>query len=159
MNMTRPPLPKFVAFGAAALVIAAACGQNVAASTHAAPVVCSNRAAAPKLAGKPVSLTGIYSDSRQFGRFYVRQVGTCVYLMGQSNADANGPAGKGFTTIFTGGIAANLTLKGIWSDVPYGDVTGAGTILWKISEPSGVATLTVLQSSGGWGANQLIQTT
>ncbi|HEU5372362.1 MAG TPA: hypothetical protein VFU51_08245 [Gaiellaceae bacterium] len=85
-------------------------------------------------------------------------MGTCVYVMGQSHADANGPAGKGFTTIFIGGIVANLTVKGIWSDVPYGDVTGSGTIVWKISEPGSVATLTVLTSSGGWGANQLVRT-
>lgn len=146
-----------LALFAAAVAVAATLAQTITASTIPAKVVCSNRAAPPKLAGRPVALTGVYSW--QLGTFYVRQVGTCVYLMGQSNADANGPAGKGFTSIFIGGITRGLTVRGLWSDVPYGDVTGSGTIILRISEPNGIPTLTVVKSTGGWGANQLVRKT
>jgi hypothetical protein len=63
-----------------------AASENAAASTRAAPVVCSNRAAAPKLAGKPVSLTGIYGW--QLGTFFEAARG--LRVLGASHVPADG---------------------------------------------------------------------
>jgi hypothetical protein len=145
------------AVAAAVLAVATLAHGSATATRSARPsVLCSNHAAAPKLAGKRVTLTGVYRW--RLGTFYIRQVGTCLYLMGQSNADANGPAGKGFTSIYIGGITPGLTVKGIWSDIPYGEVTGSGTVVLRITEPHGIPNLTVLSSTGGWGADQLVRT-
>ena len=119
-------------------------------------VTCSNTATPPTISGKPLNLTGIYSWTQ--GTFYVRQAGTCVYLMGQSLRDANGAPGKGFTTIFVGGVsgvAPGIKLSGIWSDVPYGQVGGHGSIVWSVREVANVPVLTAVTSSGGWGASEL----
>jgi hypothetical protein len=147
----------FVAFAG---VIAALAAQPSHASTVAVGAInCSNSAAPPTLAGKPLNLTGIYSWRRGTvaGTFYLRQAGTCLYMMGQSNRDANGPPGRGFTTIFIGGIASNLTVSGLWSDVPYGQVTGHGTLVWKIREVKHKLTLNAVRSTGDWGATEIVR--
>jgi len=137
-------------------LVAFAGNQTVAAVTTPPPITCSNHGVPPKSAGHPVSIGGVYTWT--LGTFYVRQVGTCVYLLAQSKADANGPAGKGFTSVFVGGIARDLTVRGLWSDVPFGQVTGAGTLVWKISQANGTVTLSIVHSTGGWGATQIVRT-
>lgn len=130
--------------------------ESASALTTRPAVACSNAATPPTVGGKPLNLTGIYSWTQ--GTFYVRQAGTCVYLMGQSLRDANGPPGKGFTSIFVGGLsgrAPRIRLSGIWSDVPYGQIGGHGSIVWGVRDVANVPVLDVLRSSGGWGASEI----
>jgi hypothetical protein len=139
----------------AVLVVWVEAAAPASASGAPTAVACSNAATAPRFGGKTVDLTGIYSWTQ--GTFYVRQAGTCVYLVGQSLRDANGPPGKGFTSVFVGGIRRDLHVAGVWSDVPYGQVGGHGNLVWLVKRVGGTIHLTEVSGSG-WGASDIVKT-
>lgn len=125
------------------------------ASPQATPVAvrCSTRAAAPTYGDKPLELTGAYEwPSTPSFHWYVRQAGTCVYAMYQA------PGRGGIAGIFAGGIRPNLTITGIWSDVPYtNDVEGHGKMVWKVGTAGGgQLELVVVSETGGAAVDRIV---
>jgi hypothetical protein len=66
-------------------------------------------------------------------------------------------AGVGIAGTFVGGIAHNLTISGLWSDVPYSnDVEGHGEMVWKVSKVGGKLALVVVSQTGGAAVDQIV---
>ena len=102
-------------------------------------VICSNFGQPPTLGGTAVNLTGTYRAA-EGDLFYIRQDGTCVYILGMSPADATNKAGALGTNVTVGALrqdpSAGLVIEGLWSDVPYGQISGVGTIQWQVTRSS-----------------------
>jgi hypothetical protein len=68
------------------------------------------------------------------------------------------PGKDGIAGIFAGGIGQNLTITGIWSDVPYtNDVEGHGKMVWKVNTTGGQLALDVVSQTGGAAVDQIVQ--
>ncbi|HZT93248.1 MAG TPA: adenylate/guanylate cyclase domain-containing protein [Gaiellaceae bacterium] len=133
-----------------------ALGSNSPHTSQPSPdvaVSCSNTAAAPKLDGARLDLTGVYRWPALPGfHFYVRQAGTCVYEMYQYRGGQGSIAGT-----FTGGIEPNLNIAGIWSDVPYASIQGHGRLVQRVTKVAGKLVLVAVSDTGGWGADNVVQ--
>ena len=125
-----------------------------------AAVACSKDDPEPPMGSQPYDLTGKYLDDGG-GAYYIRQAGTCLYFLGQSPRDFNGPPGAGFTNVFIGGITAGLgstlVVTGIWSDVPYGDVTGHGALGWSVRRSTTGFVFTTVVNPDGFGSTILTE--
>ncbi|HET9497719.1 MAG TPA: hypothetical protein VFP83_05275 [Candidatus Limnocylindria bacterium] len=83
--------------------------------------------------GNPVDLTGRWR-SPDGATYYVRQVASCVWITGFS-ADAGSPSEGGrpaFTNAFFGHLDSNFTFSGLWTEMPWGQARGGGTVTWQI---------------------------
>ena len=117
-----------------------------------AAVSCSDTAAPPNYEGAPLDLTGVYKWPSVPGFYwYVRQAGTCVYSMYQDTHRQLAIAGT-----FTGGIEPNLTIPGIWSDVPYATIQGHGRLVWKVSHAGAKLALVVVYATAGFAADKVV---
>lgn len=131
-----------------------------AATASTTAVECSKDDPEPPMGSQPYDLTGKYLDDGG-GSYYIRQAGTCLYFLGQSPRDFNGPPGAGFTNVFIGGITAGLgntlVVTGIWSDVPYGDVTGHGALGWSVRRSTTGFVFTTVVNPDGFGSTILTE--
>ena len=95
------------------------------------------------------------------GNYYLRQVASCVWFAGFSgNTGAPGrEQDSDWTNSFFGHLSENFTLHGDWSDLPWGDDEGVGTLDWQLTfadvEDEEAITLAVTDASGGFGAQFL----
>jgi class 3 adenylate cyclase len=150
-RMLASALVGVVAAAVAVPLFALGSGNPHTTQTGAA-VSCSDTAAPPNYEGAPLDLTGVYKWPSVPGFYwYVRQAGTCVYSMYQDTHRQLAIAGT-----FTGGIEPNLTIPGIWSDVPYATIQGHGRLVWKVSHAGAKLALVVVYATAGFAADKVV---
>ena len=89
-------------------------------------------------------LTGTWT-SETSGTYYVRQVGTTVWWVGQSQ-----DGGNSYTNVFNGSRNGDQ-ITGFWADVPAGRNTGSGSLTLSISRTSTHFELRKVRETGGFG--------
>jgi hypothetical protein len=98
-------------------------GQGQGKSSEA--VACSTSARVILL-GKPLNLTGLWKGPSG-GRYWIRQVGSCIWWYGESP-----DGGTDFTNVLFGTVSASgstSTIVGVWADVPKGENRNFGTMI------------------------------
>jgi hypothetical protein len=156
-----------------ALAWLAACNSGGATSSPSPAATVSGSEAPPPPAacasidlrtpnGDAVLLTGRWR-SPDAGTYYVRQAGSCVWIVGLSE-DTGPPGGtgsSGWTNAFLGTLKSDFTLHGEWADVPWGRATGVGEVSYRmdfadVDGQEGIS-LWVTDASGGFGTGFLAQ--
>jgi len=89
-------------------------------------------------------LTGTWT-SENSGTYYVRQVGTTVWWVGQSR-----DGGNSYTNVFNGSRNGDH-ITGFWADVPAGRNTGSGSLTLLISRTGANVELRKIKETGGFG--------
>lgn len=89
-------------------------------------------------------LTGTWTSENN-GTYYVRQVGTTVWWVGQSR-----DGGISYTNVFNGSKNGDQ-ITGFWADVPAGKNTGSGTLTLSISRTGANVELRKVRETGGFG--------
>lgn len=89
-------------------------------------------------------LTGTWT-SENSGTYYVRQVGTTVWWVGQSR-----DGGNSYTNVFNGSRNGDQ-ITGFWADVPAGRNTGSGSLTLLISRTGANVELRKIKETGGFG--------
>jgi hypothetical protein len=89
-------------------------------------------------------LTGTWT-SENSGTYYVRQVGTTVWWVGQSR-----DGGNSYTNVFNGSRNGDQ-ITGFWADVPAGKNTGSGSLTLSISRAGANFELRKVKDTGGFG--------
>lgn len=102
---------------------------------------CSTKAVVRTSAGQAIDLTGTWKA--QLGTYYVRQVGSCVWWYGTSN-----PPGS-FANVYYGSIQIDLSIRGVWADVPSGGNRGVGILNLSI-HPGSPTTFMKTRETGGF---------
>jgi hypothetical protein len=90
----------------------------------------------------------------------VRQSGSCVWFGGFSADTASIGGTSDWTNSFFGILESDFTMRGRWADLPWGNDTGVGELIWRLAfaEVDGeeAITLEVIDATGGFGANFLV---
>jgi hypothetical protein len=89
-------------------------------------------------------LTGTWTSENN-GTYYVRQVGTTVWWVGQSR-----DGGISYTNVFNGSRNGDQ-ITGFWADVPAGKNTGSGSLTLSISRTGANVELRKVKETGGFG--------
>jgi len=89
-------------------------------------------------------LTGTWTSENN-GTYYVRQVGTTVWWVGQSR-----DGGITYTNVFNGSRNGDQ-ITGFWADVPAGKNTGSGSLTLAISRTGANVELRKVRETGGFG--------
>ena len=94
-------------------------------------------------------LTGVW-DVDDGGRYFLRQMGDCVWWFGTSLAEI-GEDGEqpGFANVALGRVVGDRLLFE-WADVPLGDILGGGTLTLRI-DPSGDRLEKLRETGTGFG--------
>jgi hypothetical protein len=108
------------------------------------------------------NLTGTYMAD-DGGVYYMEQSGSTLWWAGMSldtelPADLQWHRGLNFTNVFRGTINNDNTIVGEWSDLSRGATLNGGTLTVKIDSSGGVAKLTKLTATGGFGATTWTKT-
>jgi hypothetical protein len=128
----RTPLTPFVLALTLGALIVTEPGQG----SSSEAVICSTRA--PKIVlGRAGDLSGPWTGSGG-GRYWIRQVGSCLWWYGESS---NG--GKDFTNVFFGtvkNVGSTSTVEGVWADVPRGPSLNSGSLILAVTGPGTIVT-------------------
>jgi len=89
-------------------------------------------------------LTGTWTSETR-GTYYVRQVGTTVWWMGQSQ-----DGGASYTNVFNG-VRSGDQITGFWADLPAGKNMGSGSLTLSISRTGGNVEIRKVKETGGFG--------
>jgi hypothetical protein len=87
-------------------------------------------------AGEAVDLTGRWRAGHDAATYYLRQVGSCLWITGFSSdagTPSEGPTGRPlYSNAFFGHLQPDFTFDGWWADTPWGQESGAGTVTWEV---------------------------
>ena len=119
--------------GALALVLASCGAETVGPSSTAtdagsATTGCSS----DDIAEDAGELTGVWTAD-DAGRYYLRQMGDCVWWFGTELQEVGDGEQPGFANVAVGRLADD-ELRLEWADVPLGDILGGGTLILQVSD-------------------------
>ena len=119
--------------GALALVLASCGAESVSPSSTAtdagsAATGCSS----DEIAEDAGELTGVWTAD-DAGRYYLRQMGDCVWWFGTELQEVGDGEQRGFANVAVGRLVDD-ELRLEWADVPLGDILGGGTLILQISD-------------------------
>lgn len=135
------PPATIVALALALALAMAACagGSGTPVPTAGGSGPPDSAAGCPELAllsldGEEVDLTGRWRTGHDGATYYLRQVNSCLWITGFS-ADAGTPADGSrptYTNAFFGHLQTDFTFEGWWAEMPWGQSSEAGTVVWEV---------------------------
>ena len=119
--------------GALVLVLASCGAESVSpSSTETDADSAATGCSSDEIADDAGELTGVWTAD-DGGRYYLRQMGDCVWWFGTGLQEVGDGAQPGFANVAVGRLVDD-ELRLEWADVPLGDVLGGGTLLLRISD-------------------------